>query len=92
MVAPHVEWIGGDAGVPVSSVEGVHAGRDATPSAAEPPGEEENVGVVRPSQEEMAGWVDPTPLPFPGPTAEALANRLGAPEAALGEAGVGAIV
>lgn len=50
----------GDAGVPVSSV-----GPDATPSAAEPPGEEENVGMARPSLEESpGGW---TPLPSRSP-------------------------
>lgn len=64
----------------VPPVEADEAGRDRAPpsSAAEqrPPAREGDTNVAMPSLEEIAGWVDLPPLPFPGSAAEALANRL----------------
>ena len=91
IVAPTVERSTDVADAAVLPVEAVGAGRGAAPSTMEPQAEERTLNVTMPSLEEIVGWADLPPLPFPRSAAEALDNRLDAPEAALGGAGVGSI-
>lgn len=88
IVAPTAEQGTGGACAAVPPVETDEAGRGAVPPTAKPLAEERTLNVVMPSLEEIVGWADLPPLPFPRSTAEALANRQEAPEAPLRGAGV----
>lgn len=89
IVVPTAERGTDSAGAAVPPVEIDEAGRGAIPSAAKLLAEERTLNVVMPSLEEIVGWADLPPLPFPGSAAEALANRREeAPEASLRGPGV----
>ena len=86
VVAPSKKRGTDGAGAVAPPVETVEAVGGAAPSEGpKPQATGRNSKVVMPSLEEIVGWTDLPPLPFPGSAAEALANRLEA-EAALREA------